>query len=340
MSEIMKIGLVGAGAIAQAYISALKQCPGGTLQAVADTRPDVAKVVAESCQCEAYGSHLELIDRSECDAVIICTPPSTHADIAVSFLRQGIPVLCEKPLSTDVESARLLSREAQSHDVAFTMASKFRYVEDVIHTKSILASGLVGDVVLIENTLSSTVDMSRRWNSDPEIGGGGVLIDNGTHSVDIVRYLVGPITEVSAFEGRRVQDIPVEDTVSLFMRTESGADANVDLSWTINKARDTYIRVYGSHGIVQVGWGQSRYRQITSPDWIVFGSGYDKIGAFQNQLNNFIGHIRDREPLLISDVDAVASVEVIQAAYQSMRAARPVKLRQPPNITALQSVTA
>jgi predicted dehydrogenase len=329
MSDVVRLGIIGAGAIAQSYIKALECCPVGKLTAIADPRTDVAKAVSESAHCRSYASHLELAERNECDAVIICTPPSAHADIAMAFLERGIPVLCEKPLSTDLATARSVCEQARKHGVVLAMASKFRYVEDVIRAKSIIASGLVGEVFLVENTFAATVDMSRRWNSDPSISGGGVLIDNGTHSVDIVRYLVGPIVELMAFEGKRIQELPVEDTVTLFMRTEGGADATVDLSWSISKEQDSYIRVYGSHGMVHVGWGASRYRQLRSQDWIVFGRGYDKIGAFRGQLLNFCNHIRNGEPLLISPEDAIASVEVIQAAYQALHKRQWVRLRSP-----------
>jgi predicted dehydrogenase len=329
MSDLMRLGIIGAGAIAQSYIRALETCPMAKLHAVVDPRPDVARAVAESARCESYASHLDLAEREDCDAVIVCTPPSSHADIALTFLAKGVPVLCEKPLSTDVATARALCEQAQNKGASLAMASKFRYVDDVIRAKSIIASGLVGDVILVENTFAATVNMSRRWNSDPAIGGGGVLIDNGTHSVDIVRYLVGPVLEVMAVEGKRIQDLPVEDTVALFMRTEGGADARIDLSWSIDKEQDSYIRVYGSHGMVHVGWAASRYRQLTSPDWIVFGRGYDKIAAFSSQLMNFCNHIRHHEPLLITPQDALASVEVIQAAYQSLHKGQWVQLRTP-----------
>jgi predicted dehydrogenase len=201
--------------------------------------------------------------------VLICTPPSAHAQIAGHFLAKRIAVLCEKPFAVDLTAARALAAASEAHHTLLTMASKFRYVQDVIRAKSILASGILGDIILFENVFASRAKMADRWNSDPAISGGGVLIDNGTHSVDIIRYFLGPIAEVLAVEGKRVQTLAVEDTVQMFVRTASGARGTVDLSWSIDKERDSYIEIHGANGTVKIGWKESKFSQATSRDWVV-----------------------------------------------------------------------
>jgi predicted dehydrogenase len=315
----LELGLVGAGAIAQSYVQALRQSTAARFTAVADVRPDAARAFAEDVGCAAYEDHEKLAKEAGCDAVIVCTPPATHPEICAAFFERGISVLCEKPVAIDSAAAQRMIEAAARAEVVFTMASKFRYVDDVIRAKSILASGLLGEIVLFENAFTSRVDMSRRWNSDPKIAGGGVLIDNGTHSVDIARYFLGPIEAVEAVEGRRVQGLAVEDTVRLFLRTQAGVLGSIDLSWSLNKELATYIDIYGTNGVVRVGWKESKYRPQSSPDWIVFGKGYDKVEAFQRQVENFCGAIRGEEHLLITAEDALASVRVIEAAYESMR---------------------
>ncbi len=315
----LRFGIVGAGSIAQAYAEAFKNWDGAKLVAVADTRVEAAQAFSEGMGCQSYDSHQAMAKKEKLDAVIVCTPPATHPEICLYFLERKVHVLCEKPLSIDVRHAQLMVEAARSANVRLTMASKFRYVEDVIRAKSIVESGILGEIVLFENAFTSRVDMSTRWNSDSNISGGGVLIDNGTHSVDLMRYFLGPLADVQVVEGKRVQGLAVEDTVRIFVRSTGGVMGTIDLSWSINKELDSYINIYGSQGTVFVGWKESKYRQSSSPDWIVFGKGYNKIQAFRSQISNFCKAILGEEALLINAEDALALVEVIEATYAALR---------------------
>jgi predicted dehydrogenase len=97
---------------------------------------------------------------------------------------------------------------------------------------------------------------------------------------------------------------------------------NVDLSWSINKELDYYIRIYGSQGTISVGWKESKYRQSSGQDWVVFGKGYDKVQAFRSQIDNFSKAILKQEALLITAEDAIASVAAIEAAYSALNQSR------------------
>jgi predicted dehydrogenase len=313
----LKFGLVGAGAIAQAYAQAFSASACCSLVAVADTREESARALAEIVGGGAFTSYEEL-GNFDLDAVIIATPPSTHADIACFFMDRKVPVLCEKPLCTTVGDAERMITSAEQNGVLFTMASKFRFCEDVIKAKAIIASGTLGDVLQFENAFTAKVDMSKRWNSDASISGGGVLIDNGTHSVDIIRYMLGPIESVIVVDAGGTQGLQVDENVKMLART-SGVTASVDLTWGINKELPYFISVYGTNGTLHIGWRESKYKLNSSPDWTVFGSGYDKVASFKGKIENFGNAIRGTEELLTKPSDALASVQVIDAAYKSMR---------------------
>ena len=315
----VKIALIGCGRIAQTHLEAVSNVPECELTGVADIAEKAARTMADAFDCNFIEDFRAIADDGETEAVIICTPPATHIDIAGHCLSHGLHVLCEKPLAISLEEAESLVSLAEQHDRQLMMASKFRYVDDVIKAKSIIESGILGEIVLYENVFCSAVDMHERWNSDRHISGGGVLIDNGTHSIDIARYLLGSIVEVQAQRGRQVQKLDVEDTASLFFRTADRAMGSVDLSWSLHKERDSYIEVFGPEGMLSIGWQGSRYRQNKEADWISFGDGYDKLVAFSSQLKNFVGTIRGTDMPVITAEDSLASVKVIEAAYRSMK---------------------
>ncbi len=238
MDKRLRFGMIGAGGISQAYAEAFRNLRVARIVAVADTRSEAAKALSEGIGCQWYNSYQAMAKKEKLDAVVVCTPPVTHPEICVYFLGRKVHVLCEKPLSIDVKNAKLIVEAARSAQVKLTMASKFCYAEDVIRAKSIVTSGILGLIVLFENAFTSRVDMSSRWNADSHISGGGVLIDNGTHSVDIMRYFVGPLAEVQVVEGKRVQGLAVEDTVRIFVRSMNGVMGTIDFlgvsirSWT------------------------------------------------------------------------------------------------------------
>jgi predicted dehydrogenase len=316
--EPIRFGLVGAGAIAQAYAQAFSQTTAAKLVAVADCRREAAEKMADAAACRAFTDAETMADEVELDAVIVCTPPSTHRDVCCALMERGIHVLCEKPLAISSSDAEEMIAAAEARGLIFTMASKFRYVADVKRAKELIAEGVVGEVVLFENVFTGRVDMSTRWNSDPAIAGGGVLIDNGTHSVDVTRFCLGELAEVQAMEGNRIQLLPVEDTAKMFVRSAAGVLGSIDLSWSVSKELPYFIAVYGSQGTILVGWRESKFRRAGDADWTVFGSGYDKFAAFRGQIENFAGVVRGEEALVVTPEDALASVQVIEAAYRSL----------------------
>ncbi len=318
MKQKLKFGLIGTGGIAQTYAQAFATTEIATLVAVADVRKESATAFAEPFSAKSFDDYKVLAESVEVDAVIISTPPCTHPEIALFFMKRGVHVLCEKPLCLSVAEAKEMIACAETSKVKFTMASKFRYVEDVIKAKSLVASGVLGEVIQFENAFTAKVDMSRRWNSQKEISGGGVLIDNGTHSVDIIRYFLGAVEEVLAVEAGNTQNLSVDENVKLLAKTKTGITASVDLTWGINKELPNFISIYGTHGTLHVGWRESKYKLNSNPDWAVLGKGYDKVQAFRSKIENFAKSIRGEEELLIKPEDALASVEVIEAAYRSI----------------------
>jgi len=314
----IRVGLVGAGRIGLTHLDALALVDDAKLAAVIESRAAAGQAVAEQKQVPLFNDYTNPEIPSLVDAVVISSPPNTHHAIAKHFLEHGVHVLCEKPLTIGVADAKDLVAVAKKQDLLLMMASKFRYVDDLVKAKSIIEAGLLGRIVLFENTFCGKAMMKDRWNAQKEVAGGGVLIDNGTHSIDIVRYLLGPIQEIQAQNGIAAQGLEVEDTARIQFRTKGGVIGAIDLSWSINKDIEGYISVFGLEGTLVIGWKGSRYRQDGNAQWVKFGGGYDKVRCLAKQADNFVATLRGKELPLITPEDALASVQVIDTAYASM----------------------
>jgi predicted dehydrogenase len=312
-----RISLIGCGRIAATHLQALKSLEEVEVAAVADENPEAAAAMAASAGCPSYTDYRKMIDEVGPDVACVCTPPVSHPEISIYALEHGSHVLCEKPFAISTLCASRMVEAAEKGGRYLTMASKFRFVEDVSKAKELVDAGVLGHMVMAEIAFCARADMRSRWPSNPAISGGGVLIDNGSHAVDIIRYLLGPISRVQAQHGRNIQELPVEDTSMVFVETTDGVWGRIDLSWCIEKNHDAYILMHGDQGMLVVGWKTSRYRRYDSQEWVTFGNGYNKLNAFTRQHKNFIDSIHGIANPVINASDSFESVHVIEAAYRS-----------------------
>jgi predicted dehydrogenase len=316
-TEPLPIAIVGCGLIAEAYVQALLRVPALHLLAVVDPVPAAREGLAADHVVRRFATVEELARAGlPLAAALVLTPPHRHEELCTVLLQRGLHVLCEKPLAPTVEAAESMLKAAQKAGRRLMLGSKFRYTADVVAAHALLDAGSCGEIVLYENVFCSHVDMTRRWNARAAESGGGVLVDNGCHSVDLARFLLGPIARLQAQFGRRVQPVEVEDTARILFTSRSGALGSIDLSWSVYKETPAYVRIHGTRGTIEIGWQQSRWKQTSGP-WQVFGHGYDKVTAFAAQLANFAASIRGQETAVIGDEDAMASVVAVACAYRA-----------------------
>jgi predicted dehydrogenase len=311
------VALVGAGGIAQTWGQAFAAAASATLVAVADVRMDAAAALAEPFGAQAVPDLETLLTVPGVDAVLLCTPPATHAELAAAAAADGRHILCEKPLAVSLDEAMGMLAAADKAGVILSMASKFRFVEDVVRARSLITGGAIGKPLIFNNAFVSRVDMAGRWNSDPALSGGGLLIATGTHSVDIARYLLGPLTRVFA-SAQDETGLGVDDTTRLVLESAGGALGTATVSWTTTSFANTYVEVIGTEGVVRIGWSRSRFRKASSPAWEDLGTGYDKVAAHVRQLDTFAAAVAGEGDLLIDGDDALASVAAIDAAHRSL----------------------
>lgn len=326
MAEPLRLALVGFGAIAASYVAALRGQP--ALRPVAVVDPDAAARARATAALDvpAFADLETLLGAvPRPDAALVAAPPAHHEPLTVRLLGNGLHVLCEKPFAVSVAEARRMLAAARTADRRLVLCSKFRYVAGVQRARQLVAEGAVGDVVRYENAFCSHVDMTQRWNGRRAVAGGGVLIDNGSHAFDLARCLLGPLARVTAVFGANAQALEVEDTAHVSFVAVAGAIGSVDLSWSLHKGIDDYVRITGTRGVIELGWRHSRYRRHGAA-WHDLGGGYDKQAAFGAQLADFAGAIGTGTPARIGDADALAAVTAVECAYRAAAEGRWVDL--------------
>lgn len=324
--EKIQLGLLGCGGIAQTHLEAITHVPRVKLEVVQDVNAEAAERTARKYDVSVAAKPEDIFKNHMIDAVILCVPPVYHFDFMRMALAAGKHVICEKPFTLTLKEAQEIKKFSEKAGKIVMMASKFRFVEDVIEARKFVKSGIVGDIVMAEVIFCSIVDMEKRWNSNPKVSGGGVLIDNGSHAADVIRYLVGPIKSVYAQAAKRTQSMSVEDTARLHFETEDHIVGMVDLSWSLYKHTPNYANIFGTKGTIELGWSQSLIWDAKEKTSKNFGKGYKKLDAFIRQIEHFADCLEKKtEPILGID-DAIDSVRVIESAYTSIQESRWLKV--------------
>jgi predicted dehydrogenase len=313
------LGLIGAGAIGAVHAQTAMHLEGAELVAVSDTSAATLAATVEKTGARGYADYRALAYEERLDGIVLCTPPVTHPEIATFFLERGVDVLCEKPLAINGAAARDMYACARRNGRLLMLASKFRYVADVAAARQLVREGTVGAIRHAEIAFISNVDMRSRWNSDPAQSGGGVVIDNGCHAADLCRFLFGPVTHVAAVGYTRGEAMPVEDSAYLYFGTQSDAGVTVDLSWNLDRKLPYYVRIFGEYGRICVGWQETTLTRGPSSQSTPIGTGYSKADAFLALQTNFVEASAGRARARIDAADALASVDVVDAAYASVR---------------------
>ena len=313
----MRVAIIGLGRAGTIHLQAWQATGIAEIAAIADPL-QATRRSARAAGLRAYADPLAMIAAEDLDAVSICTPPASHAALAVACLDQGLHVICEKPLTTSVRAALQMLRAATRARRHLLLATKFRHVPDLAVARALIAKGAIGEPVAFEVDFSSMVDMSQRWNCRRPVAGGGVIIDNACHAFDIVAFLFGTVTRVQATRLKQLQDIGVEDSATILVAAGKGLVGRIDVSWSLATGRETYVTVYGSRGTIEVGWRRSRLRVAGKPPRRI-GKGYDKLDSHRRMLASFAEIVAGNERPWIGAGECLRTVAAVEAAYRSLR---------------------
>ena len=317
----IKVGIAGFGRIAAVHAEGWRSVPGVALTAICDESP-AAREKAAAQGLRTYCSAEEMLEEEDLDAISICTPPSSHASQAIQALSLGVAVLCEKPLTPSLSTTALVIEAAQTPGTVLQMATKFRHVPEVQFARQAIAEGEIGDPLTFHVEFAGAVEMINRWNSVPSISGGGVIIDNGSHALDLVRFVFGGVNKVQAVPIQPVQRLPVEDQAMLLVEAGKagagkGVFGEIMLSWSLSSTSDSYMRILGSRGDISLGW-KGAYLHKDGGEPTKLSSGYDKGAAHHSMMEEFRNMLLGTGNGWITHEEILTNASSIAACYASL----------------------
>jgi UDP-N-acetyl-2-amino-2-deoxyglucuronate dehydrogenase len=237
------VGIIGAGSVSNAHAAAYLSCRRrATLTAIADVDVSRAQALRRRTGAEAaFADYHELLGRSDIDAVSICTPAATHAEIVLDAIRAGKHVLCEKPIATRFGDAGALIDASAGHP-ELCVSCVFQHRDDpaLRRARWILGERVIGDVFSahLAAHVHRNASYYQEGRGDRQTDGGGALIVQGIHLLDALVWMLGDVSSVSGTMGTFIHDIQTEDAFVGWARLSGGAAASIECS--TGAPRDDY----------------------------------------------------------------------------------------------------
>lgn len=227
--SVSSVGLIGAGAIGRAHAERFMASNILRLAAIADPSPE-ADTFARGLGCDYFADYAALLDRPDLDGVIVATPNDLHLPVTLAAIRRNLPVLVEKPIAVSVAEGEAMHRAATEAGVPILVGHHRRHNPIIRRARELIASGAIGAITAV-----SVLAMFRKpdsyfdlkWRREP--GGGPVLI-NLIHEIDLIRHLCGEIVAVEAVTSKARRGFQVEDTAVVLLQLANGGLATVTLS--------------------------------------------------------------------------------------------------------------
>jgi predicted dehydrogenase len=357
----IRVGLVGCGKVGQIHANALATLPAAELVAVCDAVAERANAFAAKHKARPFTAVPAMLREAGVDAIIIGTPHPLHAEPTIRAAEAGVHVLVEKPLAASLADCEAMLAAARKSGVTLGAISQRRFFEPVQRMKQAIDAGKIGEPVLGVFIQYSWRDPSY-YQSDPWRGkwdteGGGVLVNQSPHQLDLLLWMMGPAVEVTGYWANlNHPSVEVDDTAVANIRFRNGGLGSIVTSLSQKPGVYTKVHVHGRSG-ASVGVETDRgatfiagVSGITEPPlndlWTVPGeegrltefaaedrARFAKIDAVTYyhalQIRDFLTAIREGRPPLVTGESGRAVVELFTAIYQSSREGRPVRLSQP-----------
>ena len=339
-------GIIGVGMIANYHCLAIREAKGAHLVGVAARTAESVKVFAEKNAVNFSTTDVEaLVNRSDIDVVCITTPSGSHLEPALAAIRAGKHVIIEKPIEINLERADALLAAADKAGVKVAAIFQSRFGQGARTVKRAIDEGRLGRLVLTSAYVKwhRTAQYYTGWKGSLKIDGGGALMNQGIHAVDLLQWFVGLPAEVSGYVSRCVHTgIEAEDTASAALRFASGALGTIEASTAFWPGWSRRIEICGEKGSICleddriVKWEfletkpeDDLIRNAPLDEKMRSGSGApNQISHYGHllQIQDMIDAIQEKRPLAIDGRAGRNAVALIRAIYDSAARKCPVSL--------------
>lgn len=329
----VRFGLLGAGRIGKVHAKAIGNDVNAKLVTVADAMPAAAQAIAADYGCDIRSIEA-IISSDDIDAVVICTPTDTHADLIEAAVKAGKAVFCEKPIDLNVQRVKDCLAVVAAHKGTLMVGFNRRFDPDFMAVKAAIDAGQVGSVEMV--TISSRdpgappVDYIAR--------SGGIFRDMTIHDFDMARWLLGEEVETVQAAASVLTDPAIGkagdfDSVNVILRTASGRQAVITNSRRATYGYDQRIEVLGSDGMasamnmaeanIEIANGKGFHRP---PLLNFFMTRY--VAAYANEIAGFITAMTEKTTTPTTGEDGLAALLLAEAALKSVAEGRAVKVSE------------
>jgi predicted dehydrogenase len=335
--EPLRVGLIGAGMIGRFRARALAQTPELRLVAVADVRPDCARELARLGDgITVFSDGEELARHPHVQAVILSTPPVSHEPLGLACLAAGKHLLCEKPLAPTPAACDALVRAADRAGVSLATGFNLRFSRAARLARRLLDDGAIGELdhVRAFHGYPGGPESPHPWIANPAMSGGGALMDNGIHLIDLTRWVLGDVQSVTGYATSHVwPHLGCEDNGFLLLANARGRVATLQASWTEWRGYYYRLEVYGTEGFIRFGYpplylvhgrrrpgGKAKVRRYLFPVYQVVerirGWQWGLVETLVEELTAWARALAAGSPPPVTGQDGLEAVRIAQAAQR------------------------
>jgi len=337
----LKVCIIGCGNIFPMHARSLVKTPGVSIGAVCDIKPSRAKKAREEYRTKSYTDYQKMLDLEKPDAVHILTPHYLHPEMAIEAAKRKIHILCEKPVAILPKDAEKMIKASKKSGIRLGVISQNRYNPGAQLVKKCLEEGRLGKIKAVRLTVSyykpDSYYKKSTWKGTWDKEGGGVLIDQSIHFIDVLRWFINDKVEyVEANIANRAHDyITVEDIAEGIIKFKKGTLVSFYLINYYSYDKDTEIELDCEKGRVNIVKDSARVRLYTGRtlkakpnrrDYIDYGKGVRDYWGFCHciQIKEFYKALREKRPVTIDGTEAKKTLEIVWNIYKSGRTGKRV----------------